>query len=244
MVTLYICDSNLASLKKCKELISHLAEKNSLKIRIQLFNTGEQLLKYYKKFPQDMEVLYIDTMLKDQSGTELVKELQQSGCEAEVIYLSNTDEHALDALDTSPLHYLLKSNTPLKKFEDVLLKAYTKISNRRTDVFTCESNGLTKWISLKSIAYFEMQSRIVTVHYDNQTFSFYSKMEQLQTKLADHRFIRTHRSFLVNLKYIKSMNKDQLVLFDGSELPLGVTYSKQVKQDFKEISGPVFLKEK
>lgn len=244
MITIYICDSNLASLKKCKEIILHLAQKKSLKIRIQLFNSGDQLLTHHKKYPQDMEILYIDTVLKDQSGVAVVKELQSSGCEAEVIYLSNTEEHALDALDTSPLHYLLKSNTPLKKFEDVLTRAYTKIANRRTDVFTCESSGLTKWISLRSITYFEMQSRIVTVHYNDETFSFYSKMEQLQTKLANHRFIRTHRSFLVNLKYIQEVTKDQILMYDGSILPLGVTYSKQVKQDFKEISGPVFLKEK
>lgn len=102
-------------------------------------------------------------------------------------------------------------------------------------MFVCESGNVQKVIPIKEISFFEIWKRVVTVHYNgNETVSFYSTMEQLEGQLIHKGFVRIHRSYIVNLPYIANFGQNSLGLKTGVEIPIGVTYMKQVRQAFRE----------
>jgi len=117
-----------------------------------------------------------------------------------------------------------------EKFEQTFLKA-VRLARRNTgELFRCERGAECRAIPLRDIVYFEVSKRIVTVHYDSGAFAFYSSMDELETRLLDKGFVRTHRAFLVSLARIRRMGQETLLLTSGEEVPLGRTHAKKVRE--------------
>ncbi|MPM32503.1 hypothetical protein SDC9_79066 [bioreactor metagenome] len=57
-------------------------------------------------------------------------------------------------------------------------------------------------------------------------------MEELEEQLHGKGFIRTHRSYIVNLQYISKFGRRTVMLKTGESIPVGVTYEEKVKSDF------------
>ena len=55
-------------------------------------------------------------------------------------------------------------------------------------------------------------------------------MDELETRLLDKGFVRTHRAFLVSLARIRRMGQETLLLTSGEEVPLGRTHAKKVRE--------------
>ena len=103
------------------------------------------------------------------------------------------------------------------------------------EMFFFESFGVKKGVLIKSISYFEVLKRVLTVHSANEeTVQFYGKMEQVEKQLADRNFLRIHRSFLVNIAYITSFMSQNVELKTGETLPIGVTYAQSAKKAFSD----------
>ena len=69
---------------------------------------------------------------------------------------------------------------------------------------------------------------------DGQKIQYYKTMEQLEESLQGKGFIRTHRSYMVNLQYVAKFNTQGLLLKTGSEVPVGGTYLKIVEEAFSD----------
>ncbi|MEG2924514.1 MAG: LytTR family DNA-binding domain-containing protein, partial [Oscillospiraceae bacterium] len=162
------------------------------------------------------------------------------GCKAEIIFLTSCESHVYDSFDINPLYYMLKDNAPTDKFNEVFLRAVDLSSDKTTEAFMCESGSVIKKIPLKDIIYFEIHNRIITVHYNKNTFSFYSTIESVEQELCEKRFIRCHRAFLVSIKHINSIDSTNVYLSDESVLPVGSTYLKAVKQALSDYLTDMF----
>ena len=124
----------------------------------------------------------------------------------------------------------LKGEYALEKFERVFLRGVELSQKRAVQVFHCERGSERRSFSLRDITYFEVTKRIVTLHYSKGIFEFYSSMEEVEAKLANKGFVRTHRSYLVNVGHIRRLGQEHLELTNGEQVPLGRTYVRQVKE--------------
>lgn len=134
-----------------------------------------------------------------------------------------------DSFDVSPTHYILKETVTDSRFREIFFKAAILSEKKSKELFSCENSSVKKQIPITQISYFEVRNRIITVHYDSNTFDFYSKMENIENELGKKNFIRVHRSYLVHLPYIEQLNKDSIILITGEVVPVGITYSKNIK---------------
>lgn len=242
MYTILLCDDNEETLNEYADLIKKIAQKNQTQVRISSFHSGEQLLFYLSDCPGQADIIYLDIVMNDLNGIETAKKLRDFGCQAEIVFLTTSDDYVFEAFDVTPVQYLLKAETSVKKFETVFLQALRKIQKKGDDVFLCESQGEQKVLSVKDISYLEVSKRIVTVHYNgSEKFSFYSSMEQMEQQLENRGFVRVHRSYLVNLTYVVMFRQSSIYLKTGMIIPLGVTYIKPVRQAFSDYISRISL---
>lgn len=235
MLTVYLCDDNKIILEKYANLLHKLASKNKIEININLFTSGEQLVFHLAEYPNQADMIYLDIVMGKMNGIQTAKELREMGCRAEIVFLTSSNEYVFDSFDISPMHYILKEQTSLSKFEEIFLKAVTLCKQKTRKFFYCESGNVKKQIPMDQISYFEVNNRVITVHYGNhESFDFYSSLEKIETDLKTHDFLRTHRSFIIHLKYIDRIEKNKITLFTGEEIPLGATYTKQIKLAFSK----------
>lgn len=233
MLRIALCDDSDHAICQYTNLINSIAEKHQLQIELSCFSNGEALLFQYCDAPQDVDIIYLDILMDKANGMEIARSLRGCGCTAQIIFLTDYEEYVFEAFEVKAIHYLLKKDTGPAKFEKVFLEAVQLVSKRAQELFSFEFNGTVGVIPISEIAYFEIWKRRVTVHYGkSQKADFYGSMEQLEKKLSEKNFVRTHRSFLVHLPYIAMFHSKSLLLKTGQVIPVGVTYMQSLKEEF------------
>ena len=92
-------------------------------------------------------------------------------------------------------------------------------NSSETNLFIQRGN---EWsiIPFDDIMYCEIINRKIYLHLERQeVIDFYEKIENMEKKL-DNRFFKCHRSYIINLKYVRNYKKDTASLCNGEEIPV------------------------
>ncbi|MEA4992480.1 MAG: LytTR family DNA-binding domain-containing protein [Oscillibacter sp.] len=233
MITIFLCDDNSQAVERYSKLITRIAEKNQINITLSVFYSGESLLFHMSDSPDLPDIIYLDVLMGTLNGIHTAKQLRELGCNTEIVFLTSSEDYVFDSFDAFPVHYLLKEETTEEKFEQVFLRAVRLIAGNAARKLVCQSGGAKSIIPIKEIAYFDIWKGVVTVHYGQEkTFKYWMTMEELEEQLHGKGFIRTHRSYIVNLQYISKFGRRTVMLKTGESIPVGVTYEEKVKSDF------------
>lgn len=235
MVTIFLCDDNSETVEKYSSKIKQIAEKNQIDINLSVFYSGESLIFHMSDTPDLPDIIYLDILMGKMNGIETAKQLRELGCNAEIIFLTSSEDYVFDSFDVFPIHYLLKEETTREKFEKVFLRAVNLSEGETAKKFVCKSGSTRKIIPIKEISHFDIWKGVVTVHYGkNETFEYWMTMEELEEQLQGKSFIRTHRSYIVNFQYISKFGRRVVLLKTGESIPVGVTYEEKVKSAFMD----------
>ena len=238
MLQVAICDDDRAALERYAAQLERLAVQEQLGIRLTTFPSGEALLFALEDLDWRLDILYLDVQMPGLDGIETARRLRAAGCEAQILFLTNSREEVFESFDVRPLQYLLKGQLSLEKFRTSFARAVQLCGRQPQALFVCERGAERRAIPFREITYFEVAKRIVTVHYAGGVFSFYSSMGDLEKRLPPGAFVRVHRAFLVSVSKIRRLDQDSLGLTTGESLPLGRTYVKQVREQLSSyLSG-------
>ncbi len=147
-------------------------------------------------------------------GSRLLKKLREIDFKGKLLFCAPSVEYITDKHGVFVSGYLIKpiSYKKLKLFFDRFVSEYENaryvISQRANQVY----------IPINDIMYFESVNTKCHIHCTNEKqYTIYKQLRQVETELMDERFLRCHRSFLVNMNHIKEA-KDVFVLTDGTEV--------------------------
>ncbi|MGI6257570.1 MAG: LytR/AlgR family response regulator transcription factor [Anaerovoracaceae bacterium] len=226
-----ICDDDQSIIREYTNLLEKLDKKYDLQLKVSGYISGEKLLFELPENPNAVDLIYMDIHFGNKmNGMETAKTLRDSGYANEIVFLTVDRGRVFESFDVDPLHYFIKEDIGTEKFEEVLLKAKKRVDARQEEVLTLTCAGETRNIPLKNIHYFEVVQRIITVHYEGETFEFYSTMGKLENLLTKKGFVRIHRAYIAAFRQIASMKNNEVVMRDGTRLPVGRTYSKSLRK--------------
>lgn len=239
MIRVYLCDDHPLILEKYKEIIINFAHTQNMDVSINTFLSGEQLLFFYEDIREEPDIIFLDILMDGENGLEIAKKLRHYHCHAEIVFLNSNPEYVFDSFEVSPAGYLLKNDTSQLRLHEVLTRIFHAAIKKATTLFSCENGTIKQNIPITSILYFEVTNRMVSVHYDDQIFTFYSTLEHVLKKLDSPVFCRVHRSFLVNFLHVKQMDGTLLTLTNHETIPIGVTYLKKVKESLNHYYSQI-----
>ena len=185
----------------------------------------------------DIQLLFIDINMPDISGMEFVKSLTSKPY---VVFTTAYSEYAVEGFQVDATDYLLKPIT----FSN-FLKAANKVKNRielssnnqKESVQTTANHLFVKSeyklirIELDDIKYIESQHEYIKIHLANSTaVSTQLSLKSIEEQLPPGRFMRIHRSYIVNLAKISIIERNRIV-FDGKTY---IPVSDQYKEKFQE----------
>ncbi|MGN0634057.1 MAG: LytR/AlgR family response regulator transcription factor [Oscillospiraceae bacterium] len=219
-----ICDDDNTQVKALKNL---LYSRND-RILIDEYNSGEQFLFEYEDNPCDL--LLLDIEMDGINGMELAKKLRSKGDMLPIIFITGFSEYMSDGYDVEALHYLLKPVDSQKLFS-VLDKYLSKKQNKSLGIIVKTAEATTH-ISFDDIIYIEAQGRKTLVKLISaDTLECENGIGYLSDKLSDS-FVRCHRSYIVNLRYVRSIGKTEIALDSGESLPLSRRLYKEINDRF------------
>jgi len=228
-----ICDDE-------KEIRNDISEKIKLfypESSITLFENAEGLLNC-KAWA---DIIFLDISLPDGNGIELAGELRKNGCRSVIIFVTAYEDYVFKAFDVGAFHYLLKPLSSAKLYE-VLNKAVSSLEystdSRQEDKFiVIKSGGVSRKIAISEIVYAEVFNRKIIISTLNDKIEFYGKLSELENELGST-FFRTHRAYLINLRYLERYSATDVTLETGETLLLSKQkYPELVKNYLSYIKG-------
>jgi two-component system response regulator LytT len=235
MISIALCDDETKYLDFYETKINEIANKHHLLVDIIRFKNGESLLFYLEDNPNKFEIIYLDILIGGMTGIETAMQIRKFNEFAKIIFLTSTESFVYNAFEAKASNYLIKSLHD-DKFETVFLstvKSLNRFLSKEVIRFKSQQEEIA--FNLSDITHFESFKRLVIVNTSNkEVHEFYYKLSDLIVGLQDKGFILTHRSYLVNLAYIKTISTNELTLKNNVIIPISRNLLKSVKQSFIE----------
>ena len=232
-----LCDDNAKEREYFSNLTKAIAEQSNIFIDFSVYENAENLLFELEDEIEKIDVFLLDINMPKLSGMELAVKLRKRGFNGEIVFLTVSKEHILNAFDVKAFNYIVKGETSLEKTQNIIFDVL-KLCKEKSEEYILFT-GEYRNIAISSIKYFEIKGKIVTVYYGaDKSFEFISTMTKLENLLYAKNFIRVHKSFLVSTLAIANHSFKEVVLKDGATIPLGRTYYADIK---KILSIGIFI---
>ena len=234
MIRILICDDDLLFLQCLQTEVQKILSEAGMKAKVHTYSSKEEI-GHSILSSCDIAFLDIDFMQKKYTGIDIAKELRQLRKDTIIIFVTNYIEYAPDGYEVQAFRYVLK-NELSKKLSSYLNLAIEQL-NIASETFKIQINGELIDIPISNILYFEAQQHTVSVHIqkNNQqikTYRFYSTLSSLEAQMEPHGFLRTHKSYLVNMNHIQKYQCHEAVLSNGVVLRVSEKNYAQQKEKY------------
>lgn len=223
MLNIAICDDDLNIVKQIKKLIESYEK---VKCLINTYSSGEELLELREPF----DVIFLDIDMSGMDGIETAKEMRSYDKNVKIIYVTNFTDYENLAFSVHAFGYLnkpIKREEIYKQLDEVI--TYTRDKEEDMLIEFITTDGI-KRLALKEIYYFEYLNRKVQMKTLTNTYILKEKITAVAKFMNQYKFLMPHKSFTVNLFYVKSIKGYDIYMMDGSVIPL----SQKKSVEFRE----------
>lgn len=224
-------------------LESHINNTEGLEVAKKCVHAIEASEAIKKENP---DVVFLDINMPEVSGIDLAQSLQGGPL---VVFTTAYEEYAVEAFEINAIDYLLKPISPDRFAKAVeRVKEYIALRSNETtskpeeleseeDFIYVKSEQRLVKIAYNDIFYIEALADYVKIHVaGNKRIITLQTMKNMASKLPADKFSRVHRSYIANLKYIKSLSTNKIEI-NEKQIPIGKNY----KEDFmKKINKNLF----
>ena len=223
-----ICEDNRLELTYLLDLIN----ENDIPTTCTTFNSGEEFLKNYEVGMYDL--IYMDIYMKGMSGIDTIKAIREIDSDVLVAFTTTSLDFTLESYRLDAIKYIEKPASK-KVVNDLLELSLLKITNKPCFSFTQGSTAMS--IPFCRIVYIEQQGRTLFIYATgNFIFQTNEKIDKIEHLFESQSFIRCHKSYLVNLNFIKSLDKDLSVFImkEGGNVHIrreSITFAKNAYEN-------------
>jgi DNA-binding LytR/AlgR family response regulator len=186
---------------------------------------------------EKIDLIFLDIQMPGLNGLKFVESLKNPPM---IIFVTAYKEHALEGFNLDAVDYLLKP---------VSFERFLKACNKAYELFQLQQKPHSKEeqpgyffvyveynqvkITIAEIQYVEGMKDYVKIFIEGASRPVITKMslKSMEERLAGHRFVRIHKSYLVSADKITAIKRD-LVCIGSKELPVSETYKQQVDSIF------------
>lgn len=229
-MNLAICDDERALCNALKEqLINYLEGERGL--RIDIFYSGEELVEGYQRCSYD--AVFLDVYMGGISGFETAKILTEKYRDTNIIFFTSNNSLVYDSFDYQPFYFIRKDN-----YMEVLPKVLEKLKmdlKQKGGFFLDDNNGNER-VPVGNIYYIESDKHNILIHTTKYDYEIRRTLTEAQEQLSNYDFIKIHKKYLVNLKFIRKINtvQDKVILTNDVELDISRRSRESVLESYKK----------
>lgn len=231
-MNIVICDDDKQLLSIIDSSIRELLIKSpysDFEYNIEAFNNSSQALKYC--LSNDVNIAFLDIDMPGMNGFDVAETLHQNHKSLLIVFISNYDNYVYTSLKFKPFRFIRKSHLK-EELGEALYSALKEILFKNK--FLVLSNKYyNQKVFLSDIMYFESKRNYAEiVCFNGERYLYRESIKNLEKAYSLDKFIRIHSGFLVNLKGIKRLYKNTVLLEDGTELNITRTHLKNVRNEY------------
>ena len=216
MIKFAICDDEPAMVRQLAGYLARYLEEHEVTAySVSSFSNGRALLEAADGF----DVIFLDIQMEEPDGMETARLLRGQGNHSLLVFVTVLMELVFDAFQVEAYDYLTK---PLDaaRFARTMDRVLRTLEQRATASIVIQQGSGCEVVPLSDVVYCEVLGRKVYLHKaDGTVTGYYDRLEQLERRV-DRRFFRCHRSYLVNLDYVRGCQDGQVLLSQGERIPV------------------------
>jgi len=198
---------------------------------------------------QRPDLVFLDVQMPELDGFGVLEIVGPEKMPA-VIFVTAFDEYAVSAFNANAVDFLLKPYdtsrflTAVAKVRKSSRNEHSKVTTLaetvRRDRFVIRTDGRYIMLKPREIEFVEAAGNYLQVHVGEKQFTVRETMSSLETRLDNQRFVRIHRSTLINLDYIKELEATfhgeyVITLRSGQRVTLSRTYRSKLEQILGQV---------
>ncbi|MGB9180391.1 MAG: LytTR family DNA-binding domain-containing protein [Pyrinomonadaceae bacterium] len=221
--------------------------------------SGPEAVKFIRR--QIPDLLFLDIQMPGMNGFEALAKIEHEQIPA-IIFVTAFDSYALKAFEMHALDYLLKPFTD-KRFEEALRQAKTHVELKEINKlsqsllallgdqagretapvkrksfltrFMIRSGGRVAFIKAADVDWISADDYYIKLHIAGKSHLLRVSMNELEEKLDPRKFLRIHRSTIINFDRVKELHQNPngeyvVVLKDGTELKLSRSRRERLEE--------------
>lgn len=236
MFRIAICDDETAVCGDMERLILRYAKKSGKEMDVQVFYSGEELLRVMKEEDPtcSIDLVFLDIELKKLDGIDAGKKIRDElkNERIQIVYISGKERYAMHLFQNRPLLFLIK---PLEEKDIIaVIEKAMELSETQNKYFEFKIGSDFYKIPYSEIVYFEGNGKKVYLHTEEDVYEFYESMALLEEQFEKNGYLKIHKSFLVNDRYIKEYHSQSVTLLSGITLPISQPQRKRIHEILRE----------
>lgn len=232
MVKVTIADDEKQAREQLEKFFFQLSLALKEEIQVQSFSSGEELIKEYD---YSADIICLDIQMQGQDGIQTAKKIREKDEQVILIFVTNMAQLAIEGYAVRALDFIIK---PISyySFELKMQNVVRSVMNKKTKtlVFNYE-NGIEK-ISCEDIYYIEVEGHYISCYTVEGVLRQKTSLKELEEKLEGLSFKRCNHCYLVNLKHVKSVRKEE-ILVGGDWLKISRPRKKEFLQSLANYMG-------
>lgn len=176
---------------------------------------------------QQVDILLLDIEMPGMSGIELARQLTPN--KPVIIFTTSKNDYAVDAFELNVADYVVKPVTParfiqaIERATDLLESNRQEVKTDKDAVIFIRDSNIVRRLLLNDIQYIEAMGDYVKIFTPQKYYAIHSTLKILETKLPAEKFFRTHRSYIIAINKIDSI-QEGIILINGKSIPVSDSY--------------------
>lgn len=222
-----ICDDDV-------QYTAHLErELEKYPVEIDCYTSGETLIEYCAQYHQPYDAIFLDIEMDGKDGLETAMAIRKMDRRVYITFVTNYQKYMKSSFDCSPHQFIDKQNDG-NKLHEVVSGIIREIGETR-ETFSFEYNRDTIRLYCDEIIYCDSNDHRITLHTKDGEYPLRCTLNELQQKLPPTLFCQVHRSYLINLLYVKVIRekKNEVLLYpDDTIIPVSRLYKKSLRESY------------
>lgn len=237
MINIAVCDDNERAVSYLKKCIENSFKVYTSDFSLKAFTDGAELLKSH--FDSEFQVLFLDIDMPDVSGFDVAKVLRDDFSKCYIVFITNYPNLVYKSLDFQPFNFIRKNPSELlsKSIKNVVTKLMVNMKQSESIVLEDEDER-TVVAYYRDILYIRSERHYLYYYLKDREkpIKIRSKISDIEDTMVKYDFVRIHRSFIVNMKYIfdidNSIGKVYLKIEGKPALSMSRSYEKSANEAY------------
>lgn len=214
-VRIAFCDDDDNLRAELRGAVELLLEKRNLPAYCEEYVSGSAMLARVAERPFDL--IFLDIYLGSEDGLSIARALRKIDSVLPLVFMTVSRDYAVESYEVHACDYLVK---PIE--EAAIARVLDRVLPLQPSRLAFRTKGSHRYFAFNDIMYIESRDHAVLLHTSSgECCRGLAKLDDVMKELDDPRFLRCHRSCIVNMDHIADV-RDDFILRDGTCVPVRV----------------------